>query len=192
MLLLLSFLSLFYIRAGKRADPRTATQHSRAAVTQWLQIKADKANSLTLTHPDMLLISSQPETDQRCSSVEEGTTPTSVRLFLWGLWEEKNTFLMKTIDCFSVCGCFVWQWESNVTLHLIYLTPQSCRCRTHCCFGILKPPYSHRATHYYTHLVFFQSVKPRTAISRIILKRDRKDWKTHTIVKSATFYHMFV
>lgn len=92
MLLLLSFLSLFYIRAGKRADPRTATQHSRAAVTQWLQIKADKANSLTLTHPDMLLISSQPETDQRCSSVEEGTTPTSVRLFLWGLWEEKKYF----------------------------------------------------------------------------------------------------
>lgn len=34
-----------------------------AAVTQWLKTKADKANTLTLTHRDMPLISQEPDTD---------------------------------------------------------------------------------------------------------------------------------
>lgn len=52
MLLLLGVLQ----QNWERADPRKA-------VTQWLKIKADKANSLTLTHTDMPLISQEPDTD---------------------------------------------------------------------------------------------------------------------------------
>lgn len=178
MLPLLSSLSLLCIRAGEGLIPEKPLSSSSSSSDTMAQ---NKKLIKRIVWPWHILTCCSFHRRLTLNTTEGKKKPPHKVFLIWPPYQDRqniHTLLVKTLVFHSVCVCY---WKSNIPLCLFWhSSPGSGPHTTR--FWFLKntsQPQWHTLLVLLVHALCFQTVKPLTALSRIILKRDRKDWKTH-------------